>query len=115
MHRRPAGKLTAAGKAICFRPPSEKERGDFSIEDYEPNPVDVWPENHAAVLLFRRLQTQWNYVGGGMGPSLEVGLHYPSLFALMDRMGLSSREYDDLFADIQVLEVAGLEAKREYL
>lgn len=40
----------------------------------------------------------------------EIGLNYLVLLAFMERMKLTDEEHDDLFADVQVLERAALEA-----
>lgn len=53
------------------------------------------------------MQTQWNFSFCGV-----VGMNYLVLFALMDRMNLSSEEFDDLFEDVQMLESYTLEAIR---
>lgn len=64
----------------------------------------MWPENWPAFQLFVKLQTQW--LTGFKG---RTGLNYPSLFPLMDRLKLSDSEYENLFDDIRVLELAALE------
>jgi hypothetical protein len=65
--------------------------------------VEVWPENWPAFTLFRQMHTQW-YVGMGG----YTGLNYLVLWALIDRMGLSKAEADQLFGDIQCMEYAAL-------
>jgi hypothetical protein len=55
----------------------------------------VWP----AVLLLQRLRTQWRVGIGG-----AVGLDYSVMYRMMDRMGLDVEAYDQLEADIQVME-----------
>ena len=80
----------------------------FEPEDYETDPVEVWPENHAAVELFIRLDTQWNWLSG-MGGAVRVGLNYQSALALMERLYPGQ----DLLEDLQVLERAALEVINE--
>lgn len=58
--------------------------------------------------LFRRVATQWR-----IGPGGPTGLDYGPLFSLMDRMGLSAEAWDDLLADIQVMETEALDAMNE--
>ena len=77
----------------------------FEPEDYASDPVELWPENWATCLLFDGLRTQWRV--GSLGPT---GLDYNVLYKKMDRMGLSAEEYDQLEADIQVMEYAALAA-----
>lgn len=55
----------------------------------------MWP----AVLLLQRLRTQWRVGMGG-----AVGLDYSVMYRMMDRMGLDKDAYDQLEADIQVME-----------
>ncbi len=55
----------------------------------------MWP----AVLLLQRLRTQWRVGIGG-----AVGLDYSVMYRMMDRMGLDVEAYDQLEADIQVME-----------
>lgn len=80
------------------------EASGFTSEDYETDPVEVWPENWQAVNLFSDLQTQWRVAGmGGF-----VGLDYNILFRKMDRMNLNADEYDQLESDIRVMEYEAL-------
>lgn len=74
-------------------------------EDFETDPVEVWPENWQAFNLFCRMQSQWN-----VGMSGASGLQYLVLFAFMARMQLSDEDHDLLLDDIQTLERAALEA-----
>lgn len=89
------------------RPLSEEEMraGGFEPEDFAEDDVEVWPENRAAFELFCQMQTQWN-----VGFSGHTGLQYLVLFALMARMGITGSEQDLLFEDIQVMELAALQA-----
>lgn len=58
-------------------------------------------------MLFLTLQTQWV-----MGPAGPTGLNYPPLFALLDRRYTDSADWEEAFADIQVLELAALQQMR---
>lgn len=51
------------------------------------------------MLLLRRLRTQWRVGMGG-----AVGLDYSVMYWMMDRMELDKDAYDQLEADIQVME-----------
>ena len=77
--------------------------GGYEPEDFEP--FEVWPENWPAWLLFCRLRTQWR-----VGMNGATGLVYASVLALIDRQtDLTQRERDELFEDIQSMELAALD------
>ncbi|PVX86481.1 DUF1799 domain-containing protein [Paraburkholderia unamae] len=73
-----------------------------------PQQVEVWPENHQAVMLFIRVGTQWR---AGMGGA--TGLDYNVVLSLIDRLGLGAVESDELFEDVRHLESVALEVMRE--
>ena len=65
--------------------------------------VEVWPDNHAAFILFNNLSTQWRIGMGG-----PTGLDYAAVYPLLDRSAKDPQEWDELFSDIQVMEGAAL-------
>jgi hypothetical protein len=65
--------------------------------------VEIWPENWPAWVLFNRMSTQWRVGMGGAS-----GLDYNVLFRFLDRMRLSDSDYDQMLADISVLEDTAL-------
>ena len=65
--------------------------------------VEVWPDNHAAFILFNNLSTQWRIGMGG-----PTGLDYAAVYPLLDRAAKDPQEWDELFSDIQVMEGAAL-------
>ncbi|AVG17026.1 hypothetical protein CFN79_14840 [Chromobacterium vaccinii] len=71
--------------------------------------VEVWPDNWQAVHLLNRMSTQWRVGFGG-----AVGLDYNVLYRMMDRLGLVPEEYDQMEADIQMMEqeVLGLHSNK---
>lgn len=77
----------------------------FSPADYEET-VDVWPENWPACALFIDLSTQWR-----TGMAGATGLDYAVLFDLLDRRGYTGAAWEEMFADIRVLEEAALEER----
>jgi hypothetical protein len=83
------------------------EGAGFAPEDYEEDPVEVWPDSREAFALFEFMSTQWRRDNG------PCGLDYNVLFRKMDRMGLAPDQYDDLEADIRVMEGAALQAIRQ--
>lgn len=50
-----------------------------------------------------RMQTQWRV--GMNGPT---GLDYNVLFRFLDRMDLDADDYDEMIADVQVMELEAL-------
>jgi hypothetical protein len=91
-------------------PPTAKELSEMAAagltpEDFATGDVDLWPENEPVYFLFCYMQTQWR--AGAMG---ATGLDYNVLHAKMGRMKLSADEFDELEADIQVMEYAALAA-----
>ena len=76
----------------------------FTPEDYDTEPVEVWPENWPAWSLFCELSGQWRV--GMNGPT---ALDYTPLFHRMNRLGLVGDEWEQRFADIRVIERAALE------
>jgi hypothetical protein len=70
--------------------------------------VLIWPENELAYGVFVRLLTQWRVGMGG-----ATGLDYTAVLAFIRTLRLSRVEAEELFADIQVMESAALEAMAE--
>ena len=78
-------------------------------EDLAADGVEIWPENMRAFDLFYSLRKQWRLAPMG-GP---IGLDFLVAYNRMDRMGLTTEEYNQLDADLQVMEDAALEAMRK--
>lgn len=72
-------------------------------------PHEIWPENWAAVHLFIRLGTQWRVTGMGG----YTGLCYEAVYPLIDRMGLSAEDWDQMLDDVMCMERAALNAMRD--
>ena len=70
--------------------------------------VEIWPENVLAYNTFYGLRKQWNIAPMG-GP---IGLNFLVAYNRMDRMGLTTEEYNELDEDLQVMEDAALQAMR---
>jgi hypothetical protein len=70
--------------------------------------VEVWPENWDAILLFHSMRSQWR-----VGPGGPFGLDYNVLYRKMDRMNLTPERYDELEAEIQIMENAAVEELRK--
>lgn len=80
----------------------------LTLEDLAADPVEIWPENMRAFELFHSLRRQWRIAPMG-GP---LGLDFVIAFHRMDRMDLTPDEYNQLDADLQIMEDAALEAMR---
>ena len=70
--------------------------------------VEIWPNNVRAYNTFYGLRKQWNIAPMG-GPT---GLNFLVAYNRMDRMGLTTEEYNQLDEDLQVMEDAALQAMR---
>lgn len=57
---------------------------------------EVWPENWPSLRFFRRWARQLRVVAAGMGGLHYMGLEWVVLLPLIDRLGLSGEEYDDM-------------------
>jgi hypothetical protein len=78
--------------------PQRKEAAS-SEQHYE-----VWEENWKSLMMFLRMQTQWNVTMGGY-----VGLRYEVLLGAGGLMSLYDIENPrELLEDIQVMEAAAL-------
>lgn len=82
---------------------AEMELAGITMADFGDDVVEIWPEHWDAYVLFAYMRTQWR--AGGMG---VIGLDYGTLHRKMDRMGLGPQQYDELEADIQIMEIAAL-------
>lgn len=72
-------------------------------DDYESDPIEVWPENLPALEMFQRIGTRWVVGIGGI-----LGIRWEAVYPLMDRLGLSREAWDDLLSDMEVMELAAL-------
>lgn len=83
---------------------AEQIRADLAARRID---VDVWPENHDAVALFMRCQTQWRR---GLRGNL-VGFDYTGVDVVMRHMPLT--DPSDTFGRLQIMERAALAAMNE--
>lgn len=86
----------------------EMEAAGFAPEDYETDPVEVYPENWPALDVFISMGTQWR-----VGMSGATGLEYLVLFRLLDRRFRDAEEWQNAFDDIRVMESAALDQMRK--
>ncbi|RZJ12076.1 MAG: hypothetical protein EOP39_04625 [Rubrivivax sp.] len=96
-----------AAAEACFTPPPVIEPGGmFTAEDYETDPVEVWPDCWKSWQLFCEMSGQWRTSGMGERTALD----YTPLMLRMQHMGLSGEAWNDTFRDIRVIEGAALDA-----
>ena len=90
--------------------PNEEELAAFGLtaEDVAADPVDIWPDNLAAYQIFSFMGTQWRVGMGG-----ATGLDYNVMYRKMDRLSLSPVDYDDLEADLRIMEGAALDCMHQ--
>lgn len=85
----------------------------FRPEDYGPDEqmghlVKVLPCNWPAFRVFHAMSTQWH---AGMGG--PTGLIYSALPEMWKRLHIPPAERDDVFEDLQTLELAALAVMHE--
>lgn len=76
------------------------------VPEVEFQEIFLWPCNVKSWTLFQRLQSQW--MAGGMGGA--TGLNYTGVESALRMMGIKTGKWAKLFADIQLMEHATLEA-----
>lgn len=79
----------------------------MTVEEASGPPVDIWPENIAAVNTFVAMSTQWR---SGMGGA--TGLDYNALPAVMRLIGIDEDQQQKTFDGVRVMEDAALEHMR---
>ena len=70
---------------------------DASKDDF-----DVWEENAEVVVMFLKLQTQWNVTQGGF-----IGLNYQSVQFLFTIGAVANQA--EMMDDLQAMEMAALQ------
>lgn len=73
-------------------------------DDYAHESVEVWPENLQATQMIQRVGSRWVYGSAGG----VTGIRWEAVYPLMDRLGLDPVAWDDLLADMEVMEIAAL-------
>ena len=80
------------------------------VGDDDPDteaPLEIYPENHAALEWFLALETQWRILLG-MSAVYYQGLRYDIAVLMMREAGLRRRERHRLLADLRIMEGAAL-------
>lgn len=70
-------------------------------------PVEIWPENWQAIMVFEALSTQWNVGMAGI-----VGLRYEVLPAVLRACGVAASDRPRMFQQIRIMERAALGVMR---
>lgn len=73
-----------------------------------PDEIEIWPENWDAAHAFARLSTQWRSSMGG-----PTGLDYASVINYLGERFRSRKKRNELFDQIQIMEVEALDVMRE--
>lgn len=89
-----------------------KERGSTERSTVETE-FEVWPENWDVWLFFMRAQTQWNYVSGGLGPAVRVGMNFSGVEAVARIRGVNAEQLQAWADDLHTIEIAVLAADRD--
>ena len=88
--------------------PEEMAASGSCADDFEADPVELWPENARAWQVFADMSGQWRQAFNG-----PTALDYTPLFARMDRLQLDPDAWEELFADVRVMEAQALRTMRE--
>lgn len=75
----------------------------FTEEDYEADPVEVWPENLPVVGVFQAMETQWR-----VGMEGATGLDYNALPTVLRLTRVPRAKWPDVFEDLRTMERAAL-------
>ena len=77
----------------------------------------VWEENWQSVMFFAEYcGTQWQHVGvSGMAgvALLATGLNHASVIASLRTLRLPRKRFDEIFADVRIMERAALKVLNE--
>ncbi|WP_269780247.1 DUF1799 domain-containing protein [Comamonas koreensis] len=110
---RPTGKLKQIARSL-FEPPvteAEAQAAGFELEDYpEPEIIEVWPDNEAALDIAMMIGTRWVYPAMGGVP---LGVRWEAIYPLMDRRA-SGEAWDELHEYMMVIEAEALATLREF-
>jgi hypothetical protein len=97
-------------KALYWQPPDPTELAAIGLtpEDFPPPEFTLWASNWPAIQFYTRISTQWR-----VGASGAAGLDYNVVFHELDRKGLKSEDYEELMAQIRVIEETALQILHE--
>lgn len=76
----------------------------LTIQDIEPVPVALLPENRLPFEVFCAMDTQWRVGAGGAS-----GLDYGALPTVLRLLGIKRAEWSEVWDAVRVMERAALE------
>lgn len=98
----------AIGRALYAAPP--EVAAGFTLEDYEEEPIEVWPEHVRAWHFFcDSCSTQWR--SGGMGG--PTGMDYTAILAVIQFDEQDKEAAKELFEQVKLIERGALTAMAE--
>lgn len=71
----------------------------------------MWPDNERAYGVFQQVGTRWRFPAMG---SVPYGLDWPAIYPILDRLGLSNDEREELERELMVMERSATETMREF-
>lgn len=71
----------------------------------------MWPDNEQPLAIFRKVGTRWRTPPMGGCP---MGLDWPAIYPLMDRLGLPDDAWNDLHDALMVMEQEAIKTMREF-
>ncbi|MFC3331722.1 DUF1799 domain-containing protein [Paenalcaligenes hominis] len=80
----------------------------LTLDDFEQEVVEIWPENLLPMQVFQAMGTQWR-----MGFNGPVGLDYNVLPMMIKQLGVPKKERKRVLGDVMVMERAALRAMKE--
>ena len=83
----------------------------FTLDDYDTEIVEIWPENQTATELFSRVGTRWKIPPMGGTP---YGLEWTAIYPMMDRLQLAADEWQELHDDLMVMESEAIRVMRKF-
>ena len=77
-------------------------------QDHEPEPPELWTENHPALKVFVALETQWT-----VGMRGAIGLRMEAMPIALEMQGIERVSWPTVIEDVKVLERETLRIWRE--
>lgn len=70
-------------------------------------PLDIWPENWPALLVYDAMRTQWS-----VGMAGAIGLRYEALPLALEMQGIARADWPDTIAGVRAMEAETLRLLR---
>lgn len=75
----------------------------LTVEEATAPPVEIWPDNLAALNVFSSMVTQWR-----VGMAGATGLDYSAMESVLRLTGTPRADWPDVFDDVRLMEGAVL-------